>query len=327
VLFVGRAVVDYQPMPEPRRIASGNRKESSPVRTIAADQRGVVARTQLLTAGGTDTAIHRALRSGRLHRLHKGVYSTLAPELAGEDALLIAALLAAGDGAVLSHGTAAWRWHIIAAPPRTIELAVPRDRKAPPGLALHRSKLRADDLTLNARFPSTSVPRTLLDLATRYDQRALLRALAEAEFHHDLRPTDILHTLRRGHPGSANLRAALNAHAPGHGETKSDLERRFRKLLIRHSIDLPLRNHPLGPWTIDCLWPERRVAVELDGRQHDRPNQADIDDDRDLWLRRNRYIARRYGRKQIETRSDDVIADLDDAFAQAITLRYANAAG
>ena len=89
------------------------------------------------------------------------------------------------------------------------------------------------------------------------------------------------------------------------------------------TIDLPLRNEPLGPWTIDCLWPHYRVAVELDGRQHDRPNQADSDDDRDLWLRRNRYMARRYGTKQMTARPDDVIADLEDAFAQAVTLGYA----
>ena len=147
--------------------------------------------------------------------------------------------------------------------------------------------------------------------------------MAEAEFHHDTRPEDIKRTLRRGHPGSANLRTALDHHTPGHGETKSELERRFRRLLIKHGIDLPLRNEPLGPFTIDCLWPDRRVAVELDGRQHDRPNQADSDDDRDLWLRRNRYIARRYGTKQITARPDDVIADLQDAFAHAITLGYA----
>ena len=73
----------------------------------------------------------------------------------------------------------------------------------------------------------------------RYDRHALLRALAEAEFHHDLRPADVERTLRRGHPGSANLRAALHEHAPGHGEMKSRLERRFRTLLIRHGIELP----------------------------------------------------------------------------------------
>jgi very-short-patch-repair endonuclease len=165
-------------------------------------------------------------------------------------------------------------------------------------------------------------PRTLLDLAARYDQRALLKALAEAEFHHDTRPTDIQATLRRGHPGSANLRKALNHHTPGHGQARSQLERRFRALLIQHQIDLPLRNQPLGPWTIDCLWPDRGVAVELDGRQHERPNQADSDDDRDLWLRLHGYIARRYGERQVKGRPDDVIDDLEDAFAEAVKLGY-----
>jgi very-short-patch-repair endonuclease len=310
-------------MAEPPRIRTGKRGKLEVVRAMARDQDGIVTRAQLLSAGVDRRGIDGALRTGRLYPIHRGVFSTLAPELATEDALLIAALLAAGDGAVLSHRTAAWRWHIIPAPPARIELTVPRTRTPPRGVTLFQGKLRPDDLTLNAPFPTTSVPRTLLDLATRYDQRALLRALAEAEFHHDTRPEDIKRTLRRGHPGSANLRAALDHHTPGHGETKSSLERRFRKLLLRHRIDLPLRNEPLGPWTIDCLWPDRRVAVELDGRQHDRPNQADSDDDRDLWLRRNRYIARRYGKHQIAARPDDVIADLRDAFAQAITLGYA----
>ena len=289
---------------------------------VARPQEGIVTRGQLQEAGINRWAIDRALRSGRLHRIHKGVYSTLAPELAAEDALLIAALLAAGDGAVISHGTAAWRWHIIPAPPTTIELAVPQRRTTPPGLTLHESQFRPGDLILDARFPSTSVPRTLLDLAVRYDHRALLKALAEAEFHHDTRPDDILRTLRRGHPGSANLRAALKAHAPGHGQTRSQLERRFRTLLIKHRIELPLRNEPVGHYTIDCLWPTHRVAVELDGRQHARPHQADSDDDRDLWLRRHRYVTRRYGKRQLDEQPDTVIADLLDAFAQARALGH-----
>jgi very-short-patch-repair endonuclease len=313
------------PMPELPRITPQNRRRSEAVRALARDQEGIVARAQLLMAGVSDAAIESALRSGGLHRIHKGVYSTLAPELASEDALLIAGLLAAGDGAVLSHGTAGWRWHIIPAPPARIELAIPRARAARKGITLFQSRFRPGDLTHNCRFPSTSVPRTLLDLATRYAQRALLRALAESEFHHDLRPADIVATLRRGHPGSANLRTALERHTPGHGAVKSHLERRFRSLLITHGIDLPLRNEPLGPWTIDCLWPHGRVAVELDGRQHDRPHQADSDDDRDLWLRRNGYVARRYGKRQLDDRPDEVIDDLRNAFAEAAVLGYAAA--
>ena len=302
-------------VPQLRRITPGNRRRSDAVRAIAGDQAGIAGRAHLLAAGLSDSAIDRALRSGALHRVHPGVYSVMAPELLTEDGRITAALLAAGEGALLSHGTAAWRWRIIPAPPSVMQLAVPRPRTPPDGLALHRSgRLRADDVTLNGRFRSTSVPRTLLDLATRYEHRALLRALAEAEFHHDLRPADIKRTLRRGHPGSANLRTALADHAPGHGQVKSQLERRLRTLLLRRGIELPLRNQPVGPWTVDCLWPERRVAVELDGRQHERPRQADCDDDRDLWLRRHGYATRRYGKRQIDERPDDVIADLLDAF-------------
>jgi very-short-patch-repair endonuclease/predicted transcriptional regulator of viral defense system len=310
-------------MRELPRITTGNRRQSGAVRALAREQRGLVVRAQLLAAGVSGSGIDRAVRSGRLHRVHPGVYSTVAPELITEDGVLIAALHAAGPGAVVSHGTAAWRWQLIPAPPTRTELAMPRQRAALKGVVLYESELRPSDMTHHG-LPTTTVARTLLDLATRYSHEALLRALAEAEFHHDLRPADVVATLRRGHPGSAKLRAALDAHAPGHGSVRSNLERRFRRLLIRNEIELPLRNQPLGPWTVDCLWPDRRVVVELDGRQHERPHQADSDDDRDLWLRANGYVARRYGQRQVDERPDAVIADLRGAFAEA-PARYATA--
>ena len=259
----------------------------------------MVSRAQLLAAGVRHSAVDRALRAGRLHRLHPGIYSLPAPELLTEDAHLTAALLAAGDGAILARGTAAWRWQLIPAPPLTIEL-----------LTQGQCRLRPDDTTHDGHFPIPSVPRTLLDLATHYQHHALVRALAEAEFHHDTRPADIQRTLRRGHAGSANLRAALSAHAPGHGKAKSHLERKFRRLLLKHKIPLPLRNQQLGPWTVDCLWPQHRLVVELDGGQHTRPAQASRDQDRDLWLRRHRYTIRRYGDKQLTQQPNAVIEDL-----------------
>jgi very-short-patch-repair endonuclease len=307
-------------VPELRQITPGNRWQSAEVRALSASQDGIVGRAQLLELAVSGAAIDRALRSGTLHRVHCGVYSIVAPELLSEDARLIAALIAAGDGGFLSHGTAGWRWRIVAAPPVLIELSAPYRRGPADGLVLHRAGLlRAGDVTWNGRFRSTSVARTLLDLAVDYEPAALASALAEAEFQHDLRPADVQRVLRRGHPGSAKLRAALAAHVPGYGEAKSRLERRFRSLLIRHAIELPARNQPLGPWHVDCLWADRRLAVELDGRQHERPHQADSDDDRDLWLRRNGYTTRRYGKKQIDQQPDAVIADLLAALgAQAV---------
>jgi very-short-patch-repair endonuclease len=268
------------------------------------------------------------------------VYSAQTPELLTEHAFLIAALIAAGRGASATHGTAAWRWRIIRAAPVRIALSVPHRRARLRGVTLFRPQaLRPGDVVIHRGVRTTSVPRTILDLAVRYDQTALAFVLAQAEFEHDLRPANILGTLRRGHPGSANLRAALAAHVPGHGKTKSDLERAFRRLLIKHGIQLPLRNQDIGPYEVDCVWPHRRVVVEvdcvwphrrvvveLDGRQHQRPAQADRDDDRDLWLRRHRYIPRRYGDKQLKEQPDDVIEDLLAAFAQAAALGYATVA-
>jgi very-short-patch-repair endonuclease len=286
---------------------------------LAADQEGVVGRAQLLEHGVGASSIARAARSGILHRLHRGVYSVVAPELLSEDGHVFAALMAAGRGAMLARGTAEWRWRVIPAPPTHIELSVPRYRRGQlAGVELIRhGPLRPGDVTWNGRFRSTSVERTLLDLAARYDRRALLKALAEAEFQHDLRPDDVLRILRRGHPGSARLRAALNAHVPGHGQARSRLERRFRELLIAHGIELPLRNERIGPWIVDCLWPDRRVVVELDGHQHARPHQADTDADRDLWLRRHGYITRRYGTKQLDEQPDTVTHDLQQALGEA----------
>jgi very-short-patch-repair endonuclease len=106
----------------------------------------------------------------------------------------------------------------------------------------------------------------------------------------------------------------------------SRLERRFRELLIRHGIELPERNQEVGPWTVDCLWREQRVVVELDGGQHGRPHQAYLDRERDLWLRRHGYAARRYGKRQIEDQPHEVISDLLSAFAEAVRLGYASRA-
>ncbi len=165
-------------------------------------------------------------------------------------------------------------------------------------------------MTRKGDFPSTSVTRTILDLAVRYEQHPLLKVLAEAEFHHDTRPEDIEAVLRRGHPGSAALRKALKLHVPGYGEMKSGLERRFRTLLIAYKVELPERNQPLGPYQVDCVWRAQRVVVELDGGQHDRPHQANVDRERDLWLRRHAYEVLRYGTAQIDGDAENTIADL-----------------
>jgi hypothetical protein len=158
-------------MDEPLRMLPGMRATSEEVRAIAAGQQGIVTREQLLAAGVSSSAIARALCSCVLRSIHNGVDSALPPGLLTEEGHLVAALLAAGEGALRSPGTAAWRWRLIPAPPTVITLAVPRGR-AVEGVQLHVSgRLRPGDTASNGRFPTTSVPRTLLDLGTRYEHR------------------------------------------------------------------------------------------------------------------------------------------------------------
>ena len=285
-------------------------------------QEGVAARPQLLRRGMSARAIARARASGRLTDVHHGVYAAIPIELLGDDARLMAAILATRGRAVLAAGTAAHRWQLIPAPPIGIELAARLELVEPRGVTIRRTVLRHGDVVRNGRFRSTTPVRTLLDLAVRYEPRPLLRALEEAEFHHRVHPADVLTTCRRGHPGSAALRAALELHVPGYGAMRSELERRFRTLLIAHGITLPERNQRLGRWTVDCLWRELRVVVELDGGQHRRPGQAAVDAERDLWLRRHGYVPRRYTWDQVTGRdSSNVVADLCDAFAEAAARR------
>lgn len=305
-------------MPQPREPERAGAHLLRKVRPLIARQDGVVSREQLLAAGLTRDAIAHARRSGRLHALHRGVYAIVVPELLGGDAALIAALLATGPDAVLSHGTAAWRQRITAAMPDVVHLTSARCLVAPAGVTVHRcTTLRPADVVTAGRFRLTSVARTLLDLAAGYGDRPLLRALEEAEFEHDLRPEDVLAVLRRGHPGSARLRAALARHVPGHGRARLPLERDFRALLVHAGIELPLRNARIGPYVVDCLWPRARVVAELDGRWHDRPHQRGVDSDRDIYLRARGHAVVRYGWRQVHDDGERVAADLRALLARA----------
>ena len=269
-----------------------------------------MTRAVLLAAGWPEAAVDRALHSERLYQLHPGVYSVVPPEHLSDEGHLIAATAAVGPSSVLAHGTAGFRQSVLRAPPVAIHLASPFPLVAPAGVVLHRSRLRSTDVTDDGRFRITVVERTLLDLAVDYRPSALLRALAEAEFQHDLRPQQVLAVLRRGHPGSRRLRRALDLHVPGYGQARSRLEKAFREALVRAGVPLPERNVRIGAYLVDCVWEAEKVVVELDGNQHLRPHQATVDAERDLWLRRNGYIVLRSTWAQVTERPHEVVADL-----------------
>ncbi|MGH2992344.1 MAG: type IV toxin-antitoxin system AbiEi family antitoxin domain-containing protein [Solirubrobacterales bacterium] len=131
---------------------------------LAERQHGVVARHQLLELGIGSRTIEYRMERARLHPVHRGVYALGRPGLTAHGRWM-AALLAHGPDAVLSHRSAACLWGLLHSPRTIIDVTAARRRWSRDGVDLHRSRLRADEVVVLDGIPLTSVPRTLLDLA------------------------------------------------------------------------------------------------------------------------------------------------------------------
>lgn len=235
---------------------------------LAEANHGVVARSQLLALGLGRDAIGYRLRVGRLHRIQPRVYAP-GSRVLGREGELLAAVLSAGAGAAISHGTAAWLWGL-RPPTRRIDLSSPRRLAPRRGVALHHRRLRVDELTEVDGILVTGLARTLLDTAAAQGTAALERLLREAEFRR-LDDTLLLADLvvrHRGQPGTAVAAATLGDRRVLR-RTRSELEARFLEFLDQRGIPLPSTNALVRvdgrSYEVDCLWRSERVAVELDG--------------------------------------------------------------
>lgn len=250
---------------------------------IAASQHGVIALFQLLALGFTLEAVKHRVATGRLHPVHRGVYAVGRRELTrmGE---WMAAVLACGESAALSHESAAAVWRLSREPGRTIHVSVARSsdpRHA--GIAVHRrSALLADELTREDNVPVTTPLRTLIDLGTRLSSRALEAAINEAD-KLDLIDSASLRTAveaRRGQRGVRPLRDILER-----GEfvlTDSELERRFLPIARRARLPAPMTQQHVNGFRVDFYWPELGLVVETDGlRYHRTPSEQARDRVRD----------------------------------------------
>lgn len=238
--------------------------------TLADGQYGVVARRQLLAIGITPSMLKWALRAGRLVPLHRGVYAVGHRRLRTEGHWL-AAVLALGPGAALSHRDAAALHGLRPSNrPRIDVTTTRRGLKPHPGIDIHRTAvLTARDVTTIDAVPATTVARTLVDLAHVVPREHLAKALREAD---RLRTADVheiedamRRTRTRKGPGHAALKAVLEEHRL-HGTqlTRSALEDRFLRLVEAHGLPRPRTNVHLEGMEVDAHWPPRLV-VELDG--------------------------------------------------------------
>lgn len=284
---------------------------------LAEKQHGIVSRTQLLELGLASGAIGRRLRAGRLHPLHRGVYA-VGHQVVSLRGRWMAAILACGHGAVLSHRTAAMLWGIRGSSGRAIEVTTHVKSGSHGAIQRHFAVLPADEVATAHRIPVTTVPRTLFDLASVLAIDAVERALRESE---RLRLYDALSLedlLKRypGHRGNRAIRECLRRRLElPVGTTREELEARFLSFLSRVGIPRPRLNAwiDLGAhrYQADCHWPGQRVIVELDGYEtHGTRAAFERDRARDRRLTAAGYRGIRITWHQLHEAPGEIEADL-----------------
>jgi len=272
------------------------------IEKIAASQHGLITAAQLATCDLTSGAIAKRVRSGRLHRVHRGVYAVGHRNLSRE-ARWLAAVLACGDGAVLSHLGAAALWGLLRPEGGPVDVTVPTHggKRRRDGIRIHRCASLAGAVlvprpdaepipavTVRDGIPVTAPWRTVEDLRGAVSPPLYRRAVREAEMR----------------------RFVLTPRTP-RDRTRSDLERAFLALCREHGLPTPEVNVSLGRWTVDFLWREKRLVAETDSwATHGGSVAFEDDRGRDLGLRRLGYEVRRYADHQLETEPAAVVADL-----------------
>jgi very-short-patch-repair endonuclease len=231
------------------------------IRQLADRQEGHVTRWQLLELGATPSWVRDQVRRGYLIPVHAGVYA-VGHVPRGARCRAMAAVLACGEGAAISHWSAAALWEVAEWPP-ALEVTAPR-RRARPGLITHRSKtLAAHDLRRLHGIPVTSPLRTVLDLQPGITDNRLVRLVNDLRTRKHLRATAFDELCMR----SVRIYRLLGDS----GLTESELEDVFRRFVTRHRLPMPDLNRWLrigGRWRrLDAFYPNARLIIELDSWQ------------------------------------------------------------
>ncbi|MGI8573344.1 MAG: DUF559 domain-containing protein [Solirubrobacteraceae bacterium] len=251
---------------------------------LASRQHVVFSLEQLIGLGWTVRAVQQRTTADQLHRIHRAVYSLVPRTMLTRDGRFMAAVLACGPGAVLSHRSAADLVGVRGDASSGIDVTVPvRSSRRHEGIRLHRSvTLAPEDCTIVNGIPCTTVARMFLDVAEVLRRRQVERALDQAEILGLFNLWAIQGQLERNPTrlGAKKLRAALDAHLPGTTPTWSELEERFLALVRRAALPEP----EVNAWIVldgrepalrvDFVWRAHRLAVETDGHETHRTRLA-----------------------------------------------------
>lgn len=268
---------------------------------LATAQHGIVSRRQLLRLGFSASRIDRWVALGRLHRAHAGVYALGHPLLSVRGRQL-AAVLACGERAVLSHRSAAALWGLLQPAPGPIDVTVPGRSRKRGGISVRVTRsLDRTEIGVREGVPCTTPARTLVDLAAVAGERELLRALEQSVVLRILDRAALTTALEgsRGRRGAGALRRLL-ARLTEPPALRSELERRFLELVRGASLPVPVANGIVNGFEVDFHWPAHRLVVETDGRAfHGNAIAFDRDRRRDLALERAGWRVLRLGWRQV----------------------------
>lgn len=260
-----------------------------PLLVVVDRQWGVLSLEQLRTLGLSDGTIRGMLRRRELRPLYRGVYALGHASLRPEGRWL-AAVLACGFGAALSHRSAAARHDLLPSAKAGIDVISNRTRHRQPGVHLHRARsLDARDVTGATTLPATTIPRTALDLAATEPPHRVERLLAQADRQGRYDQNALADVIARnpGHRGAKPLRAQI-ATTPQ--LTRSDVEAILLDLARAHDLGAIISDHPIhlpiaGEITVDFFLPRAGVVIEVDSWRHHRSRAAfESDRARDLEL-------------------------------------------
>jgi very-short-patch-repair endonuclease len=287
---------------------------------LAARQHGVVSRAQLLELGFNTKAIDRRLADRRLHVLWRGVYAVGRPDISRHGRML-AATLACGPDALISHGSAAELWEIASGPASPIHVSIiaSYDRRLP-GIVVHRRvALSPSDVAQRHGIPVTSPVCTLIDMATTVVRDDLEAAINQADSRDLASPEQLRAALDSagGRPGVAALREILDRRT--FTLTDSELERRFLPIAARAGLPAPKSQVWLNGFRVDFYWPELGVIVETDGlRYHRTPAQQARDRIRDQAHAAAGFTPLRFTRAQVRFEPQHVQRILEAVRAQLL---------
>jgi very-short-patch-repair endonuclease len=227
----------------------------------------------------------------------------------------MAAVLACGPGAVLSHRAAIALWELRPVPSGPIDVTVAaRSRRPRQGIRLHNVRsLHDDDRDTVEGIPVTSLHRTLLDYAQTAWEQHLRHAVDAAERRErlDARKLEALYERSRGHHGIGALKAAVARLRGSPPWTRSELERRFLALIRDAGLPEPQTNVLIEGELVDCFWPEAALIVEVDSYEfHKSRAQFDADRRRDAKLMVAGYRVLRVTQPRVEFGARALVSDL-----------------